>query len=305
MYTKPLGNIIQTHGLDHHLYADDSQSYMAFRPTDDAGATEVLTRVETCLAAIRKWMGNNMLKVNDGKTEVILFASKHNAKIMDPVKVLVGDVLVQSVPVVRDLGVMLDTNMSMEKHINTVCKSAYFQLRKISHIRRSLTETATKTLIHALVTSRIDYCNALLHGLPKRLLQKLQRVQNAAARIVTKTSRRHHITPVLKELHWLPVEYRIRYKVLVHTYRALHDLSPVYIKNLLCRHETSRLLRSQSTLQLTVPRTRTATYGDRSFQASAPMLWNKLPCLLKCATTLDAFKKALKTNLFTEAYDAH
>jgi hypothetical protein len=175
-------------------------------------------------------------------------------------------------------------------------------MRKKSHIRRCLTVATTRTLIHALVTTRIDYCNALLHGLPKCLLQRLQHVENSAARVVTKTPRRHHITPILKELHWLPVESRIKYKVLVHTYKALGDKSPVYIKNLVHLHQPTRSLRSQIALSLDVPRTKTATYGNRAFQVTAPILWNKLPDSLKSIPTLNGFKSSLNTYLFRTVY---
>lgn len=302
MYTKPLGKIIKSHGLDYHLYADDSQSYLAFKPTDSTKTAEVLSRVENCLTDVRRWMGNNMLKVNDEKTEVVLFASKHKARTLVSVKVEVGDVVVQSVPHVRNLGVMMDSSMLMEKHVNTVCKSAYYQLRRIGHIRHCLTKSATRTLVHALVTSRIDYCNALLHGLPRCLLQRVQHVQNTAARIVTKTPRRHHITPILKGLHWLPVESRAKYKILVHTYKALQQTSPMYIKDLLHRHQPARSLRSQSGLLLDIPRSRTVTYGNRAFQVAAPVLWNKLPISMRSITTLGSFKSTLKTYMFQEAY---
>ena len=303
MYTKPLGDIIKEHGLQHHFYADDSQSYLAFKPVTSAETSDVLSRVEMCLADTRKWMRVNMLKVNDDKTEVMLFTSKHKQNVMGPIELMVGDTLVQSAPFARNLGVKLDANMVMDKHINATCTSAYFQLRKIRHIRRSLTENAAKTLVHTLVTPRIDYCNVVLYGLPKRQLQKIQQVQNTAARIVTKTPRRNHITPVLRELHWLPVEYRIQFKLLVHTYRALNAQAPIYITDLLQWHKPARSLKSEQALLLNIPRTRTATYGERAFQAAAPTLWNKLPSLVKSNTTLDGFKKDLKTFLFERAFD--
>jgi hypothetical protein len=112
----------------------------------------------------------------------------------------------------------MDDHMTMEKHVNSVVRSAYGQLKKISRIRRYLTPEAAKTLVHALVTSKLDYGNSLLYGLPKVLLNKLQRIQNVSADIVMRTSRYDHITPVLKELHWLPVEKRIHFKILVQTF---------------------------------------------------------------------------------------
>ena len=298
MYTKPLGDVIRAHGLQHHFYADDTQLYLSFKPNDKVVQSEALTRIENCLKDIELWMHQNMLKLNADKTEVMLFSSKHNSKSMDTISVNVGNSIIESTSCVRNLGVMFDSTMSMEQQVNAVCRSGYGQLRKIGRIRRYLSSEATKSLVNGLVTSRIDYCNALLHGLPNTLIDKLQRVQNTAARIVTRTSRRSHITPVLKDLHWLPVQYRIQYKILVHTYNALHDRSPLYIKDMLNIYRPTRTLRSQNSLTLVIPRTRTLRYGQRSFTHSAASSWNSLPNNIREAKTIYLFKKLLKTHFF-------
>ena len=203
---------------------------------------------------------------------------------------------------VRNLGVMFDTTMPMEKQVISVCRSGYTQLRNIGRIRRYLTNDATKSLVHGLVTSRLDYCNALLHGLPDTMMTKLQRVQNTAARIVTRTARHDHITPVLKELHWLPVKYRVQYKLLVHTYKALYGQSPVYMRDMLEIYRPSRTLRSQNTMTLVVPKMKTVMYGNRTFRYSAPCQWNTLPVELRKCENLVTFKKRLKTHFVLVHY---
>ena len=187
--------------------------------------------------------------------------------------------------------------------MNSVCKSCFGQIRQIGHIRKYLTIDATKSLVNSLVTSRLDYCNALLSGVPKTTLNKLQNVQNTAARVVIKTSRYCHITPILKELHWLPVQYRTQYKILTHTYKALHEQSPVYIKELLQVYRPRRDLRSQNNpLILEVPRSRTVLFGDHSFAIIAPKLWNALPPGVRVCSTLCAFKQSLKTHFFIQTH---
>ena len=177
------------------------------------------------------------------------------------------------------------------------------QLRNISHIRRFLTTDVCTTLTCSLIMSRLDYCNSLLHGISSALLSKLQKVQNNAARVITHTERHCHITPILKALYWLPIESRIHYKLLLYTYKALHELAPSYIIDLLPQHVRSKPLRSQVATQLMIPRTNTVTYGDRDFSHAAPVLWNSLPAPLRNTHELIAFKKALKTHLFLQAYD--
>ena len=134
---------------------------------------------------------------------------------------------------VRDLGVVWDSTMNFEQHVTIICKSAYYQLHNIYRIRKYLTVDATKSLVHAFITSRLDYCNGLLYGIPNYLIDRLQPIQNAAARLVTSTPRSSHITPVLFEMHWLPVSHRIQFKIALLTFEALNNMSPSYLRELI------------------------------------------------------------------------
>ena len=299
MYTKPLGDIIRSHGLGHQFYADDTEIYLSFKSKDNAAQNEALRRTETCLADIEIWMHKNMLKLNSDKTEVILFTSVHNKKHLDGLSINFGGAQISSSSSVRNLGVVFDQSLSMEKHFNAICRSGYAQLRNIGHIRKYLTNAATQSLVNGLVTSRLDYCNALLYGLPNTQLDRLQLVQNTAARIITKTSRYSHITPVLKELHWLPIKYYVQYKILLHTFKALNNQAPIYVTNMLQVYQPARTLRSQSSLTLVIPRIKSVTYGERCFYRAAPSLWNSLPYHIREAKTLNSFKSKLKTYFFS------
>ena len=159
--------------------------------------------------------------------------------------------------------------MTLDSHINLVSRGGYAHLRDISHIRRSLTNDTTKSLVNGLVTSHVDYCNALLQGLPKKLLHRLQLVQNTAARIITRTD---HITPVLKDLHWLLIQCSLDFKVLMHVFKVLHNQDPEYMKDMLQVYKPTRTLRSQNGLTLVVPRVKTQSYGNRYFSYAASKL---------------------------------
>lgn len=139
------------------------------------------------------------------------------------------------------------------------------------------------------------------YDLPTELLAKLQRVQNTAARIVTRASKYSSISSILQELHWLPVKQRIKFKILTITWKALHDQAPQYIKELLHLYIPSRELRSSHQNQLVVPRC-CQTYGKRAYSVAAPTLWNALPCAMRDIQCYETFKKHLKTVLFKEAY---
>ena len=132
----------------------------------------------------------------------------------------------------------------MVEHVKTICKTSYYHLRNISKIRKYLTEETTEILVHAFVSSKLDYCNSLLYGLPKHMRSSLQSVQNMAACIVTLNKKFDHITPVLIQLHWLPVHFRILFKVLLLVYKALNGMAPLCITELLSYRTCSRTLRS-------------------------------------------------------------
>ena len=229
MYTVPLGDIARKHNLDYHFYADDSQLYISFNPNTDT--VNRLNQLEACIADIKRWMLVNFLKLNDDKTEVMLFGSPYFLKKQPSISVLVGETLINSSTHVRNLGAILDKGMTMEKFVNLKISSSSFYLKSIAKIRKFLTISAAKSLIHAYVISRLDYCNCLLLGAKKYLIRKLQNVQNTAARIVTCTTRQSDITGILNELHWLPIWKRIIFKILVHMYNCVKGCAPQYLKD--------------------------------------------------------------------------
>ncbi|KAI5629204.1 hypothetical protein C0J50_8103, partial [Silurus asotus] len=183
-----------------------------------------------------------------------------------------------------------------------VTKTAFFHLRNISKLRNMLSISDAEKLVHAFMTSRIDYCNALLGGCPASLINKLQLVQNAAARVLTRARKYDHITPILSSLHWLPVKFRIDYKLLLLTYKALNGLAPMYLSSLLTCYNPPRSLRSQNSGLLVVRRIAKSTKGGRAFSHLAPKLWNSLPDSDRGSDTLTQFKCRLKTYLFSKAY---
>ena len=153
------------------------------------------------------------------------------------------------------------------------------------------------------VSSRLDTFNSLLYGIPKHEVDKIQRIQNAAARVVSLTHKNEHITPVLMSLHWLPIAKRVEYKILLLTYKALHGLAPQYLTDLLQVSNNQRTLRSNNKFLLVIPKTESVKYGDSSFAYAAASLWNTLPEDCRMAQTLQLFKSRLKTHLFKLAFD--
>ena len=156
----------------------------------------------------------------------------------------------------------------------------------------------------AFVSLHLDYCNALLFGLPKYQFDRLQKVQNNAVRVTFQIAKFDHITPVLFYLHWLPVMFRVQFKLLLFFYKSLHNQSPSYIKDLLSLEPAANYaLRSSAQSLLSIPKVNCAIFGDRAFAHAAPVLWNSLPLAIRTSSSLAIFKKQLKTFLFKKAFN--
>ena len=234
--------------------------------------------------------------------EFILFGSPHHLSKISIPFIKIGNSQVVPVSKARSLGVIFDSSMTLKPHVSNIVRSSSFHLRNIGRLRKYLNFSATEQLIHAMVTSRLDNTNALLYGLPKKTLNPLQKLQNTAARILTLSKTSCHITPVLKDLHWLPVTCRIIFKLMLLVYKSLNFCSPTYIVDLLTKYNPVRNLRS-SNLSLLKESKANRVWGERSFVVAAPRIWNKLPQDIRQAPSINIFKNKLKTYLMTNAYD--
>ena len=193
-------------------------------------------------------------------------------------------------PVVRDLGA-------------NICKGTWYVIQKIGRIRPYLSQEVCERLVHMFISSKLDSCNSILYGLPVTELNKLQHVRNATAQLISRIPESHHITPVLQQLHRLPVKDRISFKLLLLTFKALHGLAPIYISELIKPYNPSHSLRSSTLNFLSIPKSNTATYGDRCFSVAAPKLWNILPGDFHHIENLSTFKTSIKTWLFKSAFN--
>ena len=250
-------------------------------------------------------MSSNRLQLNTSKTELMWCSSARRRHQVPTEGLVISNDIVNPVVTVRDLGLYLDSTMSMQHHISRLTSSCFGILRQIRCIRRSLSSRARTMLVTCFVFARLDYCNAMFAGLPRCDIDPQQAVQNAAVRLVAGASKFDHATPLLRERHWLPVWQRINFKIAVLMFKCLHGMSADYLADYIRLPASAACgmqLRSTTSGHLLVPRSRTSM-GHRSFAVAGPRVWNSLPASVSTAESLLVFRKHLKTWLFRTAYD--
>ena len=210
VYASKIFQIVEKHLPGIHCYADDSQLYLSFSPNANVNQEIALARMESCIDDIGNWMLHDKLKLNENKTEFLIIGTSQQLAKVSISSLRVGNSVITPVSSARNLGSWFDAKLTMATHITRTCNSASYYLYNLRRIRKYLSKENTKTLVHAFITSRIDYCNSLLYGVPEYQINKLQRVQNMCARLICNESKYCHITPLLMELHWLPSLIKIK-----------------------------------------------------------------------------------------------
>ena len=304
LYTADIPLLFPKHSATGHLFADDTQAYVHGPPSAQlllAGQIEALSH------DLHLWMSANRLSLNSSKTQLIWFGTPQQLQKLD------YSLLLEKFPSftfsssVRDLGVTFDSTLTFSQHIAKLTRSSYFQLRRLRAIRKSVSSSIFTTIVHAFVSSRLDYCNSLLIGLPKVRLSPLQSVLNAAARLIARLPRFSHISSYMSEqLHWLPFSARIKFKVLVLVLKSRLGMAPRYLVDLMrSPHSATSLrpLRSSHRFDLFVPCVRTSMAQSRSFASIGPSLWNALPPSLRSvflSSSVSLSLSHLKTYLFSQ-----
>ena len=299
LYTADIQKLVESLGFGVHLYADDTQFHGSCAVSEAAGLASRAVRV---VNEIKNWMSSNRLRLNADKTQFIWLGTGHFLGNRDTQAI---NTILSSTDIVNNLGVYLDSELTLERQVSKLCQVCYFHLRRLRTVRRSLSKECLRTLVHAFVTSRVDHCNSLLYGSYSYLLDRLQSVLNSAARLVLNIAKFSGISAAIRdELHWLPIRKRIEFKIVLLVRHCLVGAAPEYLIEL-CRPVSSaagrQSLRSASRGDLIIPRFRLRTFGSRAFAISGPQLWNSLPLdVRQSRDNLLQFKMKLKTFLFQQ-----
>ena len=314
LYTTPLSALISSTPVEHHLYADDTQLYLSFKPHL---FTDAASSLQSTFSSISSWMAANLLALNSSKTDFLIIGSPQQlAKLTASSLSLSPGTNTDASSTARNLGFIFDSHLSYHDQISALTKACFFHIRDLRRIRPCLDTVTAARIATSLVQSKLDYCNSLYLNLPSCELDRLQLIQNTLARTVCNTRRFTHITPALKSLHWLKIRERIAYKVISLTYNALHTAKPAYLAKLITA-QPPRCTRSSNLVTLSRPPLTSCTKVlDRSFSYTAPRLWNSLPPHLrlpraadtsspseaKIALSKQTFHSHLKTHLFSQSY---
>ena len=288
--------------LFFYCYCDDTQIYFICTLNK---LSMSISHIQNCYKIISDWLSKNFLKLNHNKTEAIIIGTENSVSkcknLIQSIKL--GDLDVIFSSNIKNLGVNIDETLSFNSHIKSVSSSCMFQLHNLNRIRSHFSKSSLETVIHAFISTRLDYCNSLYTGLPDSTIRPLQIAQNYAARILFQENKYCHITPLLKELHWLLIKARIEYKALLFVYKSLNNLAPSYLSSLISYYKPNRSLRSSNNQSLVIPRSKKASMGDRAFSVFAPKAWQKLDCSVQNSSSLTIFKTSLKTYLFRKYFD--
>ena len=284
LYTCLLGQICARHSIIYHLYADDTQVYLLFKPHVAGSMESCISQLEACIAEVKEWMTLNLLKLNDDKTEFILFGTYQQlAKLKDiDVLIAISNTKVLPVDLVHNLGYFMDKLLKNSVHINKLTSGSYYQLRNVKKIRDKLDLESAKTVVQALVMSKLDYCNSLLLGSPEYQLDKLQRIKNMACRVVTNLGKYEHISASMKDLHWLKVKHHIDFKIATLMHNCKTSNAPWYLMDLLPNKQSQRTLRSSTTEFTPSIYCKTSLAYNSAFPSTGPRIWNSLPPSVRC-----------------------
>jgi hypothetical protein len=302
LYASDIPAIIHSHKLRIHMYADDVVIYGSCSPSS---AASLSSRISLCLDDVLRWCNSNRLLLNANKSQFLWCSSRPRVNSLSTSPIRIGSTSLTPATQVRFLGVYLDSTLSFHKHISNCVSTCFAILRLIRSIRSSVSFPVLRTLVSSLIIPRIDYCISCLSGVPSSQLSRLQSILNASARVLFGVSKFSSITPLLQDLEWLPIKYRIQYRLAILVFSCRSSNAPQYLSsevNDLSARPCCPNLRSSNKGGVVQPRTCRPTLGGRSFPAASSKVWNSLPRALWQLDNVHTFKRQLKAHFLNVCF---
>lgn len=295
IYSRSVRKTFSESGFECLAFADDKNGFMLFSLSCEYEIFKV--KVPKCLKEVENWASAHLLKINTDKTEILVFGNQEFLKKLTVHGIFTDNnqhMCIRFAESAKYLGVWLDTSLTFDVHVSNMISSGYAKLRKIRSFRKCLTKEDTETLIHAFISNKMDICNVLLTGVNNKLIRKLQKLQNAAMRTIFQLPIRSPVSHLYSELHWLNVEQRIVFKVILFVFKAINGKSPDNISTLIHLRDPVRMITKEN---LFFPK---SALGKRAFCFIGPRYWNVLPTNIRLCTNIDKFKRLLKSHLLLE-----
>ena len=306
LYTKGVENVVKAFNhtimesshmtINIHAYADDIQLYFAFKSDHIITAQHI---ANDCLSKLKHWMDINYIKLNTDKTTLKIFSPNKT-----PLQFQINhnNDIIEQTDLINILGIKLNKDLNFTPFVSRKVQVCYMHLRNLFHVKKYLPLKSRITMVTNLIISQLDYCNSILICAKKKDIKPLQLALNRAIRFIFYIDRRSHITPFLKKLHILPIEYRIKYKSCLISYKIFHKLAPPYLIEQFPTFEPSTSIslrigpgRDTSMFQLDLSK-RETIYSKLKSE------WNKLPYDLRMSNNLNLFKTKLKSHFFSMAF---
>jgi hypothetical protein len=302
LYVSDIPSIVQRHNFKVHMYADDVLIYGACH---SSSASSLSSRISLCLDDVILWCSSNRLLLNANKSQFLWCSSRPRLKSIPSFPIRIGQTLVSPVSYAKFLGVYLDSSLTFNTHTSKCVAACFSMLRQIRSIRHSVTHSLLLTLVSSLIIPRLDYCLSAFSGVSSSQICRLQSILNASARLLFKASRFTSITPLLLNLHWLPVKHRVHFRLATLVFLCRQRRAPQYLSSEFsdpAARARRPNLRSSNSGRVVQPRTHHPTLGGRSFPAAASRVWNSLPASMRLTDNVRDFKRQLKAHLLDTCF---
>lgn len=303
--------VARKHGFMFHCYADDCQIYLCFEAISES-VDPITLRLEKCLSDIKSWMTMHFLKLNEGKTEALAIHPFYGqSKLVNEIRF--NETVITTSSTAKSLGVHFDEKLSFQRQVDETVKTCNYRLKNMIRIGSKLQPAIKQTIFQSYIMNKLDYCNSVYGGINQSLVNKLQAVQNAGARFVKGMFGRHwrqsgSMHDLLASLHYLPVKYRILFKICLLCFKCIHGMAPKYLQELIAVSQPSArycLRRNCDRFLLVTPNKPRYQKMEGAFRHISPTTWNNLPYEIRSMTELSKFKAALKTHFYIKAFGPH
>jgi hypothetical protein len=302
IFTSDLATVFSEFNVSGYFYADDTQFYVPFDPTSAESEARARDLICSIFSSLSDWMSRHHLKLNPDKT-VFLPICRDLTRLFDPLEI--GTHNIDPSHKTRNLGFIFNRNLTIADHVKHIRQSTFYHLKRITSLRHCISFNQLEILTHAFITSRVDFCNSMFYGSTKDVLRGVRSVLSFTAKAITGANFRTPSDPIFKNLHWLPLNARISFKLAVLAFKIIHNQAPSYLQKHIRAVSPPRLTRYSSAPVLTslsYSSKSVSRFCERSCFYSICDIFNHLPSEIRAEPNFITFKRRLKEHYFLQSF---